>query len=88
VWRVAADARAAVPVLAEALHDDSKDVRLRAADVLGQVGAAAAGAVPSLTRALHDDDKDVRAAAAEALKKISDRQAAGAAVVPLSPKSR
>jgi HEAT repeat protein len=72
LWRLAADARTAVPVLAEALRDDSKDVRVRAADVLGQIGAEAAGAVPALTRALRDDaEQEVHDAAAEALKKVN-----------------
>jgi HEAT repeat protein len=70
-----ADAKAAVPVLAEALHDDDATVRELAAGALGNVGEAAAGAVPDLSQALTDRSVAVRRNAALALSRIGDQAA-------------
>lgn len=60
-----------VPDIARALSYTGnwtcREVRLRAAKLLGKVGPAAAPAVPALVRALRDEEAPVRAAAAETL---------------------
>ena len=48
-------AHGAVPVLIEALKDDSEWVRRNAADTLGNIGPSARSAVPALIEALGDD---------------------------------
>ena len=64
------EARAAVPLLIDALQDEDKYLRGHAATTLGQLGRPAGSAVPALAKALGDDDEDVRANAATALGRI------------------
>jgi len=56
--------------LIKALGDKNEDVRMSAAEALGEIGDASA--VEPLIAALGDEHKDVREAAAEALGKIDD----------------
>ncbi len=60
----------AVPLLVEALRDESPEVRRWAALVLADMGPAPAAIAP-LMDALNDSDEEVRAAAAQALRAIS-----------------
>jgi HEAT repeat protein len=60
----------AVPLLCEALRQGVKDLRPRAADVLGYI--ADAGALAPLRTALADSDPCVRSAAVEALPALKD----------------
>lgn len=60
----------AVPLVASVLGDESADVRLWAAWVLGEIGADAAVAAPELQALLSDNNEEVAAAAASALEKI------------------
>lgn len=57
-----------------ALRDKNPDVRMYAAEALGEIGpnADTKEMVPFLTQALKDKDKNVREAADEALKKIKE----------------
>ena len=73
-------AAAAARLLAARLTDDVVDVRLAAANTLGQLGHEAAGAVPAMTEALKDADGKVRAAVLSALIRVGP--AAAAAVAP------
>jgi serine/threonine-protein kinase len=66
-----ADAKAAIPVLLEALRDREAMVRFDAAKALEKMGDAAKEA---LSRALHDEDEVVRRIAAEALARIIRRK--------------
>jgi serine/threonine protein kinase len=66
-----ADAKAAIPVLLEALRDREAMVRFDAAKALEKMGDAAKDA---LARALQDDDEVVRRIAAEALGRIIRRK--------------
>jgi serine/threonine-protein kinase len=66
-----ADARAAIPVLLEALRDREAMVRFDAAKALEKMGDAAREA---LSEALHDKDEVVRRIAAEALARIIRRK--------------
>lgn len=76
-----ADIRDAIPGLTEALHDESKMVRLHAALALGFTGPEAASSVPALIPLLNDSEIQpgnsgrifVRAAAAGALGKIGPK---------------
>ncbi|MDH4230776.1 MAG: HEAT repeat domain-containing protein [Nitrospirota bacterium] len=63
----------AVDSLSSLLRDDDAEVRLFAANVLGDIGHAAA--VSSLVKAVNDPDANVRIASAEALGKIRDENA-------------
>ncbi|MHC5035458.1 MAG: HEAT repeat domain-containing protein, partial [Planctomycetota bacterium] len=63
-------AEAAMPVLAELLHDDSPLVRTSAASLLGQIGPPAAPTVPALAAALRDESPACREAAVKALQSI------------------
>src|SRR5205807_2039942 len=63
-----------------AAHDD-KDVRVRAAELLGQFGPAARDAAAALTEALGDDSGAVRLRAAESLWLVTQYQIAVAALV-------
>jgi HEAT repeat protein len=63
------DAAPAVGVLADALADKSRRIRLAAVRALGQVGPAARSAMPGLVRALAEVDP-VRKAATEALGRV------------------
>ena len=60
----------AVPALIEALKDENRQVRWRAASALGEIGPEASPAVPSLIDTLQDEDGYVRRIAAYALGKI------------------
>jgi len=60
-------AKAAVPALAKALSDPSREVRVAAGEALAQLEDEAAPAVPALLAALRDEDGEVRAKAAAAL---------------------
>lgn len=64
------EATEVVLALIKALGDENSDVRVRAADALGQIGPKASAAVPALIEALKDEDSSVRKSAAEALGKI------------------
>ncbi len=57
-----------VPLLIEALSDQSPEVRWEAALALGEIGEA--GAVSALVTALHDTDRYVRYGAAQALQTL------------------
>ena len=57
--------------LVEVLNHKDKDVRYRAAEVLGMIGSDAKGAVPALIETLKDRDKKMRSHAAQALGNIS-----------------
>jgi HEAT repeat protein len=70
VWFMA-DAKLAVPVLIEILGENPDgQVRLMAAEKLGDIGPAAKEAVPALEKARQDKDEKVRKAAGEALEAI------------------
>jgi HEAT repeat protein len=60
----------AVPSLIEALESGDREVRWRAAEILGRIDREAAAAVPALTKALQDEDAYVRRIAAYALGKV------------------
>ena len=62
--------RSAIFLLGTALSDKSPDVRIHAAEALGEIGPDAKEMVPVLIEALKDKDENVSEAAAEALKKI------------------
>jgi serine/threonine protein kinase len=68
---IGADAKAAIPVLLEALRDREAMVRFDAAKALEKIGDAAKEA---LSQALQDDDEVVRRIAAEALGRIIRRK--------------
>ena len=67
--QIGPDAAAAVGVLAEALCDRNRRVRLAAVRALGAIGPAARPALPAVVKALAEPDP-VRRAAAEALPRI------------------
>ena len=69
--RQTGDPRVVQPLMA-ALKDVDEEVRLAAAQALGEIGAAA---VEPLIVALNDADEDVRKIAATALCKIGDTRA-------------
>ena len=69
-------AEAAIPALVAALGDKDGDVRINAAEALGNLGSAA---VPALLKALKDEDKEVVRAAVEVLGDSGD----GRAVKPI-----
>lgn len=63
--RIGAEAKPAVPVLAEAVQDnEAAKFRAAAAKTLGSIGPAARSVVPALTLALQDEDRGVRDRAA------------------------
>jgi serine/threonine protein kinase len=68
---IGADAKAAIPVLLEALRDREAMVRFDAANALEKMGDAAKDA---LSHALQDEDEVVRRIAAEALGRIIRRK--------------
>jgi hypothetical protein len=68
---IGSDAKAAIPVLLEALRDREAMVRFDAAKALEKMGDAAKDA---LSHALQDDDEVVRRIAAEALGRIIRRK--------------
>lgn len=60
----------AVPLVASVLSDESSDIRIWAAWILGEIGADASVAVPELQALVSDEDDEVASAAASALEKI------------------
>ncbi|WP_017297909.1 HEAT repeat domain-containing protein [Nodosilinea nodulosa] len=64
---------AAIPSLLKALENSDSDVRMSAAEALGQIGSEAA--IPSLLKAIENSDSDVRWSVAEALGKIGSEAA-------------
>src|SRR5262245_50146385 len=69
--QLGAEAKAAVPALAEALIKDADaQVRSYTAYALGQIGPDARAGVPALAEALEDKSEDVRPLAADALGRI------------------
>jgi HEAT repeat protein len=64
-----------VPALAEALKDQSADIRRSAAQALREIGPAAADAVSALAEALKDQNADVGRSAADALREIGPTSA-------------
>src|SRR5262249_32048342 len=67
IMKLGPQAKAAVPVLIEALHGKNADVRQIATNVLAKIGKTA---VPELTRALKGDNANVRRHASVALGTI------------------
>ena len=65
------EARAAVPVLIQALNDPDDNVRRNTVEVLRLIGSEAKEVVSGLIQALNDPNKSVRRNAAWALKKIN-----------------
>lgn len=61
---------AAVPALAQALHSDDPEVRLKAVEVLARMGSDARDAVPDLVTLLDDQDDRIRKAATRTLGRI------------------
>jgi HEAT repeat protein len=61
---------AAVPALIAALEDQDAEVRIFAAEALGEIGPEAKEAVPTLIAALKDPDAHVPASATYALVRI------------------
>ncbi len=76
-----------VPALAKALSDPHFDVRVNAADALGELGDRAAAAVPALIRASDDEEWWVRDSADLALSKINTPEARQA-LIPLMTQER
>jgi HEAT repeat protein len=66
----------AVPALIEALKNENKQVRWRAASALGAIGTEASAAVPALITTLQDEDEYIRRIAAYALGKIGPQASA------------
>lgn len=62
-----------VPVLEAALGDPAREIRWRAAFLLGRLGSRARPSVPALLATLRDPDPQVRDSAAEALAAIGAR---------------
>jgi HEAT repeat protein len=60
----------AVPILATALADKDRRVRVAAAETLKKIGTEAADAVPVLLNAVKDSDRDVRVHCTNALRDI------------------
>ena len=59
-----------VAILTESLYTD-RELRLRAAEALGDIGPPAKTAIGALTKMLKDKDKGIRKAAADAIEKIN-----------------
>ncbi len=76
-----------VPVLTEALSDPHFDVRVNAANALGEFGERAAAAVPALIKAGSDEEWWVRDSADLALNKINTPETRQA-VIPLMTQER
>lgn len=74
----------AVPMLMEALEDDSSKIRAKAAEALGWLRAE--GAAEALLKALKDSESCVRAEATEALGNIRDKRAINALMAVLDDK--
>lgn len=69
-----------VPVIVAALKHKQVRARIRAAELLGEIGAAAKASVPALVEAIRDENPAVRQAAALALKKVDPEAAAKAGI--------
>lgn len=69
-----------LPTLINLLSETNYLVRLRAIDLLRQIGTDAKDAVPSLTNALRDDSRTIQTWASEALKRIEPEAAMKAVV--------
>jgi HEAT repeat protein len=67
---------AALPALRAALQSESRTVRRRAAEAIGNLGAPAATAKDDLLSNLQDPHREVRAAAAQAIGSIGDARPA------------
>ena len=67
-----------MPLLIGYLEDN--DLRVEAAEALGDFGSAAKSSVPKLLPLLEIPDKDLRHAVTEALKKIDPEAAAKAGI--------
>lgn len=65
--------RAVVPILAETLEDDDSNVRIAAADALGDFGALADVAIPALSRSLTGEDDNLTQSVINSLLKIGDQ---------------
>jgi HEAT repeat protein len=76
-----------VPALAKALSDPHFDVRVNAAEALGELGDRAADAVPALIKASGDEEWWVRDSADLALSKINSPEARQA-LIPLMTQER
>jgi len=70
MWRITGDPKAAVEALAAVLREACDTDRIRAAEVLGEIGPAAAAAVPALEANRGRVSIGVRKAAEDALKRI------------------
>lgn len=70
VWAVAEDA-ALVPAVVSELAGEDRSVRVRASDILVQMGAAASSAIPELERLTQDERPYVRQAARRTLAKLT-----------------
>jgi HEAT repeat protein len=65
-------AASAVPRMRELLHNEKKELRIRAAWILGTIGPAAVNALPDLQRLAQDPDPRLSQIAREAAANISD----------------
>jgi HEAT repeat protein len=63
-------AQVSVPVLIEALKDESEQVRWHAVWVLSKIGSEAKAAVPALIEALNDEEEEIHRLAAKTLLKL------------------
>ena len=63
-------ATVSVPVLIEAVKDESEQVRWHAAWVLSKIGSEAKAAVPALIETLNDEDEEIHLLVAKTLLKL------------------
>lgn len=73
-WAVGPVPEKNIPPLIEMLKDTGEDIRLFAAQSLGNIGPAAEEAIPALKKVLKDEDSEVRDAAARAIRKIQGKE--------------
>ena len=66
-------ARSVVPILAKTLEDDDSNVRIAAAEALGDFGPLADVAIPALSRSLSGADKNLTQSVISSLLKIGDQ---------------
>ena len=66
-------AHSIVPILAETLEDDDSNVRIAAAEALGDFGPLADVAIPALSRSLSGADKNLTQSVISSLLKIGDQ---------------
>ena len=64
-------ARAALPALVKCLGHEDSELRMLAADALGEIGDNSGTVVDELRKLLQDPEPDVRESAATALKTLS-----------------